>query len=355
MTTKSKSKKKIVLVIFCLRIGGAEQFVITLAKGLKDLGHDVHILLLHNTIELPVPESIPIHIFPYDFYRKIPRFMRKKLIAKAIDNFILKNIGTPNLVLSNLKSVDQFLAYSQLEHVYIVIHNTLSKLHSLSPRSLKQLKATYLNKPCVGVSHGVTVDLPILLEQSINITTIYNPIDVSRIQESANEFMPPYQNYLINVSIFKLAKRHDILIKAFANSNLSCPLVLVGDGSERESCEQLAKRLGIAHLVHFVGMTSNPYPYIKHAAAMVISSDFEGLNIAMLEALSLNVPVISTACPSGPPEVLPSHHLVPVGDFQALAQKMQQVIESPKDFVLPLAEQFYPQYAAEQYLRLIDN
>lgn len=351
----TKSNKKIVLAISCLRIGGAEQFVITLAKALKYLGYDVHILLLHNIIELPVPKSIPIHIFPYDTYRKIPRFMRKKLIAKAIDSFILKNIGIPSLVLSNLKSIDQFLAYSQLEQVYIVVHNTLSKLHHLSPRSLKQLKAIYLNKPCVGVSYGVTEDLPILLEQPINMTTIYNPVDILKAQELADEFTPLYQNYLVNVSTFKRAKRHDILIEAFAKSDLSCPLVLVGDGAERKYGEQLAQKLGVGHLVHFVGMTANPYPYIKNAAAMVISSDFEGLNIAMLEALALNIPVISTACPSGPPEVLPSHHLIPVGDSQALAQKMQLVLDKPQDFALPLAEKFYPKYAAEQYLHLIDN
>lgn len=349
------SKKTIVIAIFCLRIGGAEQFVITLAKSLRHLGHDVHILLLQDLIELPIPSDIPLHTFPYDIYRKIPRFMRKKIIAKAMDNFILKNIGKPDLVLSNLKSTDQFLAYSRLENVYLVVHNTLSKLHSLSPRSLKQLKETYLAKPCIGVSNGVTLDLPILLERSMDITTIYDPVDIQKAEDLASDFVPPYQDYLVNVSTFKMAKRHDILIEAYAKSNLSCPLVLVGDGVERETCEQLALQLGVLDRVHFIGMTANPYPYIKHAAAMVISSDFEGLNIAMLEAIALNIPVISTACPSGPPEVLPAHHLVPVGDITALAQKMEQVISTPENFKISLDQKFYPEYAANQYLRLISS
>lgn len=347
------SAKKVVIAISCLRIGGAEQFVITLAKSLKYLGHDVHILILNDCIELPVPKDIPLHIFPYDKYRKIPRFMRKRIIAKAIDRFILKNIGKPDLVLSNLKSMDQFLAYSHLKDVYLVVHNTLSKLHSLSPRSLKQLKETYLAKPCIGVSQGVTTDLPILLEHPMNITTIYDPVDIQKANDLACDFIPPYQDYLVNVSTFKMAKRHDILIQAYAKSTLSCPLVLVGDGAERETCENLARQLAVSDRVHFVGMTANPYPYIKHAAAMVISSDFEGLNIAMLEAIALHTPVISTACPSGPPEVLPAHHLVPVGDIDALAQKMQQVISSPDKFNIALAQEFYPEYAAHQYLALI--
>lgn len=351
----NKAPKTIVLAISVLSIGGAEQFVITLSKSLKSLGHNVHILMLQDEIALPVPDDIPVHVFPYDTYRKIPRFMRKKIIAKAIDKYIIKNIGIPDLVLSNLKSMDQFLAHSNLDNVYLIVHNTLSKLHSPSPRSLKQLKSIYLSKSCISVSKGVAIDLPILLESAMDIVTIYDPVDIQKSQDLALEFMPPYQDYLVNVSTFKIAKRQDILIKAYARSGLKNPLVLVGDGKNRATFEQLTKQLGISDRVHFIGLTTNPYPYIKNATAMVISSDFEGLNIAMLEAIALGTPVISTACPSGPPEVLPPHHLVPVGDIEALAQKMQEVVDSPTAFMMTLDKKFYPDYAADQYLKLIGN
>lgn len=350
----SKSKT-IVLAIPSLSIGGAEQFVITLAKALKKKGHNTHILLLRDEIELPIPSDIPVHIFPYDSYRKIPRFMRKKIIAKSLDAYILKNIGNADLILSNLKSIDQFLAHSHLDNVYLIVHNTLSKLHSLSSRSLKQLKDIYLAKPCIGVSEGVTNDLPIFLDTPINIITIYDPVDVEKAQHLSLEFVPPYQDYLVNVSTFKMAKRHDLLIEAYAKSGLSIPLVLVGDGQERGACEKLVQKLGITDHVHFIGLTSNPYPYIKHATSMVISSDFEGLNIAMLEAIALGTAVISTACPSGPPEVLPSDNLVPTNNSEALAQKMLAVTKKPKDFIIALDERFYPEYAANQYLMLMDN
>lgn len=354
-TNPNKDPKTIILAIPSLNIGGAEQFVITLAKALKKSQHHVHILLLRDEIKLPVPSNIPVHIFPYDNYRKIPRFMRKKIIARAIDAFIIKNIGAPDLLLSNLKSIDQFLAHSDLDNVYLVVHNTLSKLHSMSSRSLKQLKDIYLSKPCIGVSQGVTTDLPILLEQAIDITTIYDPVDVQKAEDLSALFVPPYQDYLINVSTFKMAKRHDLLIEAYAKSNLNIDLVLVGDGVERPASEALAKQLDVADCVHFVGLTTNPYPYIKNALAMVISSDYEGLNIAMLEAISLGTPVISTACPSGPPEVLPSKNLVPVNDTEALSQKMLAVVDNPEKFVIALEEKFYPDYAAVQYLELIGS
>lgn len=349
------SSKTIILAIPSLSIGGAEQFVITLAKAFKKTGHNVHILLLRNEIKLPVPSEIPVHVFPYDRYRKIPRFMRKKIVAKALDAFILKNMGKPDLLLSNLKSIDQFLAYSNLDNVYLVVHNTLSKLHSLSSRSINQLKEIYLSKPCIGVSKGVTEDLPILLEKPISMITIYDPVDIEKAQDLSLAFIPPYRNYLVNVSTFKMAKRHDLLIEAYAKSGLNVPLVLVGDGEERHACEQLVQKLGITERVHFIGLTSNPYPYIKHATSMVISSDFEGLNISMLEAIAIGTAVISTACPSGPPEVLPSDNLVPINNSEALAKKILAVTKNPERFVVELDQKFHPEYAATQYLKLLDN
>jgi len=351
----NKNPKTIILAIPSLNIGGAEQFVITLAKALKRAQHNVHILLLRDEIKLPIPSNIPVHIFPYENYRKVPRFMRKKIISKAIDTFVIDNIGAPDLLLSNLKSIDQFLAHSHLDNVYLIVHNTLSKLHSMSARSLKQLKDIYLSKPCIGVSQGVTADLPILLEQAINITTIYDPVDIQKSKELSVQFTPRYKDYLINVSTFKMAKRHDLLIKSYAKSDLDVDLVLVGDGVERPESEALTKQLGIADRVHFIGLTANPYPYIKNAIAMVISSDYEGLNIAMLESIALGTPVISTACPSGPPEVLPSTNLVPVDNTEALSQKMREVANNAEKFIVALEEKFYPDYAAIQYLKLLDQ
>ena len=60
--------------------------------------------------------------------------------------------------------------------------------------------------------------------------------------------------------------------------------------------------------VIFAGFQKNPYPFIKHAKLMVVSSDFEGFSIAILEALALETAIISTDCPSGPNEVLPASH-----------------------------------------------
>lgn len=347
-------KKKIVLAIFTLQGNGAERFALTLAKGLVDAGHEAHIVYFKNIIDLPVPENIYLHYFDYQKYRAIPKFMRTGFAARAFDKFVLKNIGTPDLVLSNLYPVDFILAHSQLPNVHLVIHNTTSREYAkqLTPQFIEKLKKTYLAKPCIGVSEGVTQDFRQLFGEKSQIKTIYNPIDVETILDTANEFTPEYQDYIVHVGKFKQQKRHDILIKAYAKANVPQKLVLVGTGKLMVASKQLVKELDIEQKVIFTGFQKNPYPFIKHAKLMVLSSDFEGLGLVILEALVLNVPVISTNCPSGPSEILPLENLSPLGDIDALAKNIRKSLAPNPITCSGLRKDFSIESAIEAYLNL---
>lgn len=347
-------KKKVVLAIFTLQGNGAERFALTLAKGINDAGHEAHIVYFKDIIDLPIPQGVQTHFFNYQKYRSIPKFMRARFAAAAFDRFVRQHIGEPDLVLSNLFPVDFVLCKSKLPNVNLVIHNTTSLEYGerLTPSLKQQLAKVYEAKPCVGVSQGVSDDFKALFPQA-TITTIYNPIDVVSVQAAAQEFIPDLKPpYLVNVGKFKQQKRHDVLIRAYAASQVSMPLVLVGTGDLMQPNQALAQSLGVADRVHFVGFQKNPYPFIQHAEAMVVSSDFEGFSIAILEALALGTPVISTDCPSGPSEVLPLHHLVSVQDIQGLAEKIQELAQQPQHFQQQLDQKFLPDQAVQQYLSL---
>ena len=274
-------KKKIVLVISSLQGNGAERFVLTLAKGLNDQGHESHIIYFRDIIDLPIPENINLHYFNYSKFRLIPKFMRAGFVAKSFDKFVTQHIGQADLILSNLYPIDRVLSYSQLPNIHFVIHNTTSQEYAgkLTPKFIDSLKQIYLKRPCVGVSEGVTEDFKQLFGQDSKITTIYNPIDVQQIKVAAEEFVPEYQDYIVNVGKFKQQKRHDILIRAYAKANVPQKLVLVGTGKLMERSRQLVKELGIENKVIFAGFQKNPYPFIKHSSLMVVSSDFEGFSI----------------------------------------------------------------------------
>lgn len=347
-------KKTIVLAIFTLQGNGAERFALTLAKGLVNAGHDAHIVYFKPIIDLPVPDGVQLHHFDYTKYRILPKFCRPSIAAHAFDHFVKTCIGTPDLVLSNLYPVDLILHKSQLPNVHLVIHNTMSAEYRHADKAMiKHLQSIYLSKPCIGVSQGVSDDFVKLFGDQSQIQTIYNPIDVQTIQADADTFDIDQRNYLVHVGKFKTQKRHDILIRAYAKSKQLKPLVLVGTGELKTECEQLVNTLNLQDKVIFAGFQKNPYPWIKYADAMILSSDFEGLGLVILEALALGTPVISTDCPSGPAEILPMNNLVPVQDIDALANKIDEVCEEPVKFQSALQEWFYLDYAAQKYLNLI--
>lgn len=350
-------KKKVVFVISSLQGNGAERFVLMLAKGLQDYECEAHIVYFRNKIDLPIPNDVKLHYFNYNKFRMIPKFMRQKFIAPYLDKFILNNIGRSDLILSNLYPIDGVLAHSQLNNVYLVIHNTTSQEYAgkLTPKFINLLKRIYLQKTCVGVSEGVTQDFKKLFGEQSQITTIYNPIDVDEVRKTADEFLPEYKDYIVHVGKFKKQKRHDILIKAYAKANVPQKLVLVGTGELMEASKQLVNDLNIDDKVIFAGFQKNPYPFIKHAKLMVVSSDFEGFSIAILEALALDTPIISTDCPSGPREVLKEHQLVAVGDVDGLAEKIKLASVDSKQYMQTLREEFLIPYAVEKYLNLVEE
>lgn len=106
-------------------------------------------------------------------------------------------------------------------------------------------------------------------------------------------------------------------------------LLLLGDGADRASLEQLAHDLGVAAHVRFAGFCSNPFPFMRAARMLVLSSRYEGFGMVLLEAMALGTPVVSTDCPTGPRDLLDggdSGLLVPPGDIDAMADAILKLL-----------------------------
>lgn len=130
-------------------------------------------------------------------------------------------------------------------------------------------------------------------------------------------------------------KRQDLLIKAFLKISKAYPeysLDLYGDGPDEDMLRSIAKE---NEHIHFMGKTSNIVEAIQNAAMFVLSSDFEGIPNALLEAMSIGVPCISTDCTPGGAAMLIRNGenglLVPRNDEEALAKAMEQFIENPQE------------------------
>ena len=123
-------------------------------------------------------------------------------------------------------------------------------------------------------------------------------------------------------------KDHATLLRAFALHRRTqvSRLLILGEGPLRAELERHAERLGIASDVRFEGSVANPLPYVRRAAAFVLSSlREEGSCRELVEALACGTPVISTDCPHGPAEILGNGTwgvLAPLGSDVLLARAL---------------------------------
>ncbi|WP_367103277.1 glycosyltransferase [uncultured Psychrobacter sp.] len=359
--------KTVLLVINCLQGGGAERSVLTLGQGFYELGYDVHILRFKSLAEYDFNPNINYHVINFKPYKLIPASqLRYPLFARMVDKYVLDRIGQPDIVISNLFAADRIMAYSKLPNLIYVIRNTISNKFNLTDNHkteqvVKKLRQIYESKPCVCVSKGVESDLQATLGSCITSTTIYNAFDKVSIEQLANEPFSYIHNalktnqYLLHVGSFKPEKAHDVLLKAYANSSMAYPLVLLGKGKMLNQTKLLAKDLGLEDKIVFLEFNKNPYPFMKHARGFVLSSRSEGFVRVIPEALALNTPVVSTDCQSGPNEILPANNLVSVDDVAALASKMTKLMVDPQSFKVDFDERFLPKKIAQQYVDYLDS
>lgn len=114
-------------------------------------------------------------------------------------------------------------------------------------------------------------------------------------------------------------------------------LVIVGEGSLRQGLEELSGPELAEGNIFFTGRLNNPYPVIRQAEALILSStkaQGEGLGQVLVEAQALNVPAVSSDVPSGPAEVLmdgEAGYLFEPENPEALAQTLEQLVSAPDE------------------------
>ena len=146
-----------------------------------------------------------------------------------------------------------------------------------------------------------------------NVQALWNPCDIEGIQKQSRvaegedlSFWETADKVLVSMGREDDVKGFWHLLKAFRRINEKMPdtrLAIIGDGEFREY-KELAQRLGIAGRVLFAGLKRNPFPYLRKSDLYLLTSLSEGLPNALVEALSLSLPIVSVNCLSGPAEIL---------------------------------------------------
>jgi glycosyltransferase involved in cell wall biosynthesis len=136
---------------------------------------------------------------------------------------------------------------------------------------------------------------------------------------------------LVSVGRLHEQKQHDVLVAAFAS--LACEfaqweLWIWGEGVKRAALEAQVAAVGLEGRVFFPGKTNLPWTEMARSDVFALTSRFEGLPMALMEAMGLGVAAISFDCHSGPRELMRDGSdglLIPMGDQYALEQGLRRL------------------------------
>lgn len=180
------------------------------------------------------------------------------------------------------------------------------------------------------------------LVRNKNVRTILNGVDVDLLVKAASEGgdvrgelgIPADRQIVGVVNVFRVQKRLDVWIRAariVAQTMPDVVFVLVGDGPVRGDIEAQARRDGLDRRVYFTGLRHDAPRLMAAFDVFMLSSEFEGLPVAVLEAMALRIPVVATRV-GGLPAVIDdgySGFLVEPGNPEALADQVTTLLRAP--------------------------
>lgn len=336
------------VVVRSLKMGGMERVAVNLADAFAEAGHDSHLLSLRGVENPLCPEhsAVTQHLLLLNRWTRLTGVgLIFELVARLLLNPLLKRsvyLGTgimggavfwlwlkaferkhgrvDRIVFRGAGTFEQLWSFRDSRARYVlesVMHAKRKGGDHHSNRSMRKHLGRRLFARCllhgrhlVAVSSGVADSLRVAMAvwrfQPASLQVIPNPCPLERIRQRMLEPQPaiPDESYLVSVGRLVPSKDHALLLQAYAHSGVILPLVLVGDGQERERLQQLANELGVAPRVIFAGQQDNPYPWMHHARLFVLTSRFEGMGIVLFEALACGTPVLSVDCPGGIRDIL---------------------------------------------------
>ena len=196
----------------------------------------------------------------------------------------------------------------------------------------------------VSVSKGVRDDLISKGVQPTKIKVIYNPIitkpmvPINPSIKGVQSWMDSSKQKLIAVGRLKSQKNFINLVEAIAFAkkglNLDINLLILGDGEQRESIQNKINSFDLSENIFLAGWVEDPLPYFNLADLFVLSSDYEGFGVVIVEAMSQGLNIVSTDCKSGPSEILLDGSLgvlCKVNDCKSLGEAIAYALKNPID------------------------
>lgn len=336
---------KIMFFTLTLRGGGAERVLTVLANEMSKES-EVSILTIHNDDDYYEVNS-KIHRLCIDNkkrdrnaiiankMRKISPLRIKKLISiirREKPDVVITFLPLPSLYITLAKTIDKYVKKVP------VILSERGDPNKEYRNKLIALLAKKLYKEANGFVFQ-TKDAEDFFRKSIsdNSIIIENPVNGDFLNHSVVE---KRRDVIVSCGRLEKQKNFELLINAFSDIESKFPnytLEIYGEGSKRDELLKYIRKINLDEKIILKGRVDNLADSIYDAKLFVLSSDYEGMPNALMEAMALGLPCISTDCPIGGPKALIKNGkngiLVEVNNKEQLSSSMSKVLSDPVLFL----------------------
>ncbi|MFY7964642.1 MAG: N-acetyl-alpha-D-glucosaminyl L-malate synthase BshA [Chitinophagaceae bacterium] len=361
--------------------GGSGVLATELGKALADKGHQVHFITYQQPVRLNVFNA---NIFYHEV--RVPTYplfdyppYEVALASTMVDAIINHDLDLLHVHYAIPHASAAYMAKQIVKSKTGRIVPVITTLHGTDITLVGRDK-TYEPVVTFSINESDTItsvsenlkeetykNFPITKE----IEVITNFVDVQRFAKKPIDafkkvIAPNGEKILLHASNFRKVKRVDDVIKVFAKVRSAIPakLMMVGDGPERPAAEDLARSLGVADDVRFVGKQEQMEDIMNVSDIFLLTSDYESFGLSALEAMAAGAIVISTNA-GGLPEINidgVTGFMANVGDVETMSKQAIAVLQDEErlikmktqafaqankfslENIIPLYEKLYSKY-----------
>ncbi|MCO8300256.1 glycosyltransferase [Limosilactobacillus fermentum] len=322
--------KKIMFYINTIHYGGAERVMVNLAKYFSEAGYDTSLATsFRDKWEYPLAQTVKRitleeqEIKQSRLMRNLSRISKLRKICKEEKPDVLVSFMEE----PNFRSI---LATRGLPIKTLVsVRNDPNKEYAGRLGAFVGKVLLPMADGCVFQTKEAQEWFPKKLQKKSRI--IYNAVK----EEFYHIERKPNRGEIVTCGRLTEQKNHAMLISAFAEVVKQYPyatLKIYGEGALREALQEQIDAAGLSGKAFLMGATNDVGKALQTADLFVLSSDYEGMPNALMEAMAAGVPCISTDCPCGGPRELlgdnARNKLVPCGAVQQLKMKLIEQLES---------------------------
>lgn len=313
--------------------GGAERVMSIVVNGLSRKGYSI---ILVN--------DFPTNAKEYEMDANVKRQFLEKEASKK---FWLRNLGrirSLRRIIKNEKPdiVVSFLFYQNIRMIFSSMFLSVKKVLSVRNDPKKDIGESKIMKLFANYIYGKADGIVFQTEEEREYfskrvqkhsTIILNPIDNYFYQVERNK--NPHN--IVSIGRLAVQKNQEMLIKAFSkikNEFQEDNVYIYGDGELETYLKKLIEKYDLSHRVYLGGRISDVTEKLRNAKLFVLTSDYEGLPNALMEAMAVGTPSISTDCSGGGPKMLIQDGVdgkfVECDNIEQLAIEMENALSNEK-------------------------